>query len=114
MPVEEIERINSIFCPNCGMVSEDYITDDVINLAMAKIENQVMDEIDAAFKKLEKNSSGLVKAGPKPKHLPENPIRKSIDTMVISECKYCHKAVKIKPIMKMSGYYCPYCGIKEF
>lgn len=34
-----------IFCPSCGLVSESYITDDVLELAMNMVSNQVNDMI---------------------------------------------------------------------
>lgn len=114
MPAEDIEHLDKIFCPCCGMASENFITDDVIALAMVKVNNQLIDDIYSELKKAERSSHGLIKAGKKPKPLPENPIRKSIDSMVTLECRECRKSVKVKPIIKMSGCYCPYCGMKEF
>ncbi len=39
----------------------------------------------------------------------------SIDTMQKKLYKCCKKKKqKIKPILKFSGSYCPYCGVKDY
>lgn len=45
-----------IFCPSCGLTSENYITEDVIELAMKMANNVVNDMIYDAFKDLERHS----------------------------------------------------------
>ena len=111
------DEILNIYCPSCGLISDNYLTEDVIELANAKIENYVSDMIYDSFKKLEKSSSkSLVKfkAGKKPKQKTENPIRSGIDELIEKHYLCCNRSAKIKPILKLSGSYCPFCGVISF
>lgn len=106
-----------IFCPSCGLTSESYITDDVLELALRMTENKVNDMIYDMFKDLERhNKKGPVtfKAGKRPPHESENPIRSGIEAMVICTFPCCNRTTKIKPLLRMTGAYCPFCGVKIY
>ena len=45
-----------IFCPSCGLVSDSYITDDVLERAINMTKNIMNDMIDDMFKDLERHS----------------------------------------------------------
>ena len=53
-------------------------------------------------------------AGRKPKHKSEAPIRTGIDELTVNNYLCCNRSAKIKPILKMSGSYCPFCGVISF
>lgn len=40
-----------IFCPSCGLISENYVTEDVLELAMKMVTNAINDMIYNEFKK---------------------------------------------------------------
>ena len=106
-----------IFCPSCGLTSESYITDDVLKLAMNLVSNQVNDMIYDMFKDLERhNRNSLVKfkAGKKPRHKSVDPIRSGIEALEICTFPCCKRTAKIKPLLKMTGAYCPFCGVKNY
>ena len=106
-----------LYCPSSGLVSESYFTENVISLACTKLENSVMDVIYGSFKSMEKvtkHSALQVKAGKKPSHKEENPIRMGVDSLELSEFKCCKKKAKVKPLLKMIGCYCPFCGVKDY
>lgn len=106
-----------IFCPSCGLTSEHYITEDVLNLAMNMMTNKVNDMIFDMFKDLERksrNSFLKVKAGKKPKHENEDPIRSGIEALGLCFFPCCQRSAKIKPLLKMTGAYCPFCGVKNY
>ena len=52
----EDEGVLHIFCPSCGLTSENYVTEDVIELAMRMIKNVVSDMTYDAFKDLERHN----------------------------------------------------------
>ncbi len=111
------DNLLEVYCPSCGLVSESYLTDGVIKLAQAMVQNYAMDMIYDVFKDLErKTKKGIVRftAGKKPKHEDENPIRTGIEALEISRFICCKKSAKIKPLLKMTGCYCPFCGVKEY
>ena len=50
------DNVDEIFCPQCGLTSETYITDDVIELGTAITHNQMLDMIEGLFDGLEKST----------------------------------------------------------
>lgn len=113
----EDDGILQIYCPSCGLASESYLTEDVIELAEAMAQNVAMDMIYDAFKKMErefKHGPVTFKAGEKPKREPENPIRSGIEALEITSFPCCKRTAKIKPLLKMTGCYCPFCGVKNY
>ncbi len=119
VPAQELNNDNNlnIYCPCCGLISESYITQDVVDLARAMITNYMNDAIYEAFKGLEKTTKKGVlqfKAGQRPKHESENPIRTGIEALEIATLDCCNKKAKVKPLLKMTGCYCPFCGVKEY
>ena len=46
----------NIYCPSCGLISESYLTQDVIELAQTIASNYAMDMIYEAFKDMEKST----------------------------------------------------------
>lgn len=111
------DGVLEIFCPCCGLVGENYITEDVFELAMIISKNKAMDMIHKELKKIERQfSKGFVtlKVGKPPKQEPEDPIHSSIEALEITCFPCCQHNAKIKPILKMTGCYCPFCGVKNY
>ena len=52
----EDDGVLHIFCPSCGLVSDSYVTEDVIELARRMVENKVNDMLYDAFKDLERHN----------------------------------------------------------
>ena len=94
------DSVFEIHCPSCGIVSDSYITDDVLELGMQMAENYANDLIEKEFKKLEKSS--------------EQPIKLSVENMTFVEYPCCKRPSKIKPLLRLCGSYCPYCGEKYY
>ena len=106
-----------IFCPSCGLVSESYITEDVLELAMNMAKNIMNDMIHDMFKDLERHNKKSVlkfKAGRRPPRESEDPIRSGIEALEICTFPCCTRTAKIKPMLKMTGAYCPFCGVKHY
>lgn len=113
----DIEKAEVVFCPSCGMKSDNYVTKEIIELAQAKVINYAEEELYSAFKQLERKTRGgmiSIKAGKKPKPKPENPIRNKAEAMEIARFDCCGKTCKTKPLLIMTGCYCPFCGVKEY
>lgn len=106
-----------IYCPSCGLISDSYITNDVLELAQNTAKNIVSDMIYEMFKDLErqsKNSFVKFKAGRRPRHESEDPIRSSIEALETCTFPCCARTAKVKPLLKMTGAYCPFCGVKSY
>lgn len=111
------DGVLEVFCPCCGLVSENYATEDVIELAFAMAQNVTMDMVYDTFKKMErqfKNGPFTLKMGKRPQHEAENPIRSGIDALEITIFPCCKRSAKVKPLLKMTGCYCPFCGVKNY
>ena len=114
LPPSDIEsdEVIDIHCPLCGLISDTYITEDVIELAQAKAINEFFDTFYKEMKSLErksKNSLIQIKAN-KPKLEDEIPIRSTIDSMEIVDFECCKRQGKIRHLLNYCGCYCPYCG----
>ncbi len=111
------DSIFEIHCPLCGVVSENYFTDDVIDLAQEICENYANELVMKEIKKLEKSSKkGQFKIKAKFNYIrhSEQPIMLTIENMATIEYPCCHIEAKIKPVIRMCGGYCPYCGEKYY
>ena len=114
LPPSDIEsdEVLNIYCPLCGLTSESYLTDDVIELAKAKAINKILGDFYDETKKLERksrNSMVKIKAN-KPKKEDEIPISSTVDSMEIVNFNCCNRQAKIKYLLNYCGCYCPYCG----
>ena len=110
----EDDGVAEIWCPSCGLTSESYLTEDVVELAKAKLINAAMDELHKGFKKLERRTHGEAvsfKAGKNPKHEVENRLEAKIDALEVVKLECCGREVKIPPLDLSSVYYCPFCGV---
>lgn len=111
------EEILEIICPACGLASENYLTQDVIKLAMNMVENKVNDLLHDSIKRMErntKNSMFEIKVRKNFEHKSEEPIRAGIEAMEVVTFPCCHKSAKVKPLLKFTGCYCPCCGVKKY
>lgn len=119
IPADDIkdDRLLEIYCPCCGLTSNNYFTEDVMDLAQAMVHNFAMDMLYDSLKKLEHTSKKSVvqfKAGKRPTHERENLIRSGIEALEITRFDCCERTAKVKPLLKMTGCYCPFCGVKDY
>lgn len=111
LTTEDIESDETldIYCPSCGLCANNFLTQNVIDLALAKTSNYAMYAIAQqlqAFAK--KNSNGLVRFEVKAnrEREPEPPIRAAIEALQISTCHDCGREAKVSPAIAMSAYTC--------
>ncbi len=119
LKTSDIEDSNllKIYCPSCSLECDNCITADVIELAITMAKNEVMNTFYKEFKKSEKQydkEAFSLKVGKKPKQEPEIPINSIIDSLGVTYYNCCHREAKIKPLLKMTGTYCPFCGVKNY
>ena len=118
LAVEDIESdgIFTIYCPSCGLAGDSFLTDDVIDLALAKSANLAFDAIAQelqSFSKRGKESLIQLKVKSSCTKEPEQPIRAAIEALQIATCQDCLSQSKISPALIMSAYTCPLCGIGQ-
>lgn len=102
-----------IWCPNCGLKSKRYITEDVIRLALKLAKNLLVDEINNMTKALSSSlNRGTIKfkSGKSLGREAIDPIQAKIENLEIADYKCCHGRAKISPNLKFEGGYCPFCG----
>ena len=84
----EDDGILHLFCPSCGLTSENYVTEDVIELATKMAQNKVNDMIYDMFKDLERHNrrNSMIKSNPgtRPKHPAAEPTRSRIQALAIT------------------------------
>lgn len=111
----QADDVIEIWCPSCGLKSDDYFTDDVLELAEKKAENYATDLIYNEMKKWERQFKGSFisfKVNRKPQSKEEYPIQYGIDALDVVKYPCCKRDSKIKPIYKICGSYCPFCGVR--
>ena len=110
------DGILAIHCPSCGLEGGNYFTQDVLDLALAKAKNWAQKYINDELKKIEKKADGMVSISVESKLEKEyeSPIVSTIDAMEIVSFPCCRKTIKIHPLLKMTGAYCPFCGVINY
>jgi len=106
------DAVENISCPQCGLMSDSYVTQDVINLAMAKTTNMASDMLDKTFKDLERSTrNSMIKfKTTKAKKVDEIPIRSSVEAFETIQFECCGRSAKLRSILAYCGAYCSYCG----
>ena len=113
----ESDSVLDIHCPLCGLISDNFFTPDVIDLALSKTANVVVPELEELLKKeLGGKGNDHVSFSVKSynEEEPEIPIRQAIEALQKVTCKDCKRISKVSPALAMSLYTCPYCGIGQF
>lgn len=111
------DRVLTLFCPSCGLTSDNYITEDVLELAITMGQNRAVDMIYDELKRMEKKFKKgpfTIKAGKRPKHTYESPIQSGINALEVTTFRCCKRKAKVKPMLKITGCYCPFCGVKNY
>lgn len=109
------DEVINIWCPVCGLISDSYLTQDVIELALKMATNIANDLVFDSFSETSRRMKGglvSLKVSKKPKRQIESPIVAGIEALEIQKYKCCKKQAKIKPLVKIFGAYCPYCGVR--
>ena len=102
---------------SCGVRADNFLTQDVIDLALAKAANAFMPELEKLLKKeLGEVGNDFISFDVKMEHdeEPEIPIRQAIEALQKVTCKDCKRVSKVSSALAMSSYACPYCGIGQF
>ena len=117
----ESDSVLDIHCPLCGLISDNFFTPDVIDLALSKTANVVVPELEELLKKeLGGKGNDHVSFSVKSynEEEPEIPIRQAIraaiEALQIATCHDCGREAKVSPALAMSAYTCPLCGIGQF
>lgn len=113
----EDDSVLGFRCPLCGLTADNFLTQDVIDLALAKTVNAVMPKLEKQLKReLAKTRNGFVSFDVKMDYdeEPETPIQQTVEALQKVTCKDCRRMSKVSPALAMSSYTCPYCGIGQF
>ena len=100
---EEIEadELTHIFCPYCGLQDESshFWTDEVME--QAKI---------AAVKSIINDGGKFLKGSRKPLKMEDDKILFETEDLEVAEVTCCQSMIKVRPLAKSVGIYCPFCG----
>lgn len=116
LTVEDIEDESTvdIWCLNCGLTHDNYLDDDIYELAERIVKNQVAEMLNNFSNSLEKNFRNSKNI----KFEQGKEIKKEAELLIgrktgdYQEKKYlcCFKTAKISSIKNFEGSYCPFCG----
>ncbi len=109
----EADETTEIWCPTCGLKSDSYVTEEIQEMAMKKIQNEINNMLYGKMKQIERETKGQMisfKAGKKPKEEYVNNITETQQDFEKVNYKCCNKEAKIKTKNLISGGYCPFCG----
>lgn len=111
------DDIIEIFCPYCGLVDEPsaFLNDEIVQLAMDKVENVLVDILNSFSKNLERSFKGNSMIKVKTTKI-DKKVEKEVFEVdseeVIVEMPCCNRHLKVKFSAKESGVFCPYCGVR--
>jgi Zn finger protein HypA/HybF involved in hydrogenase expression len=109
----ESDELLKLCCPNCGIQSDDFLTDEVLEVAQRVVENMARDLLEKKTKEIfsgmEKSGFKVSSSGSSPRNSVD-PIKPSIENLEITDFSCCKKQAKIRPILRLSSHYCPFCG----
>lgn len=110
------DDILEIWCPSCGLKSDNYLPEEVLDLALRMAKNHLEEDLHKQLKNMERRIKGpglSFKVQYKPAKEYEYPIIPNIDTLEIQDYPCCHRQAKITPAVKLTGGYCPFCGVNH-
>ncbi|MEE0613519.1 MAG: TFIIB-type zinc ribbon-containing protein [Collinsella stercoris] len=113
----ESDEVLEVYCPACGIASDSYLTDEVVELAMTIVQNKVIEELHGEMKRLERKTRDKavsLQAGTSPKPDYEPPLKAPIDALAAVSCQHCGGEAKVSRLLKMSIFVCPLCGVSNF
>ena len=103
-----------VWCPKCGLKSDNYLDDDINDLAENIIQNYVADLLNnfsEDMKRTFRNNKDIqFKGGKKIDKESEMPIGRKVGDFEEKRYLCCDKVVKLRTISKFEGGYCPFCG----
>lgn len=113
----EADDVFEVCCPSCGIASDGYLTNDVVELALAVAKNKAFEAIHDEMKRLERKTKGKavsLHAGKRPKPGYEPELQAPVDALEIAMCHHCGRESKVSGLLSMSSYVCPLCGVSNF
>lgn len=102
-----------LWCPNCGLNRQSFVSSEVINYTEKVVENhmaKVLNEFSKDLKKTFKKNSFKVKTRNKISEVIPDPIISKVENLERKIYQCCKNEAKISPNLKIEGSYCPYCG----
>jgi predicted RNA-binding Zn-ribbon protein involved in translation (DUF1610 family) len=103
-----------IWCPKCGIASNSYVTDELMDRAYKITENYAKELLNGfqekMVKKFKGNSCFEIKGGKKFKKEVVDPIIPEINNLSKKYYCCCKKTAKVDELNQLTGGYCPFCG----
>lgn len=101
------------WCPKCGIRSNHLWDDDTNHKMNEMVENklnELTNQIQDVFAKTLSGKNVSFKPGRRAKVKTVTPIVPKTANLELIYFSCCKLTGKVKPILKFSGCYCPYCG----
>lgn len=110
----EAEDIENLWCPMCGIKSDSFWADEVIELAKAKVLNQVLGDLSKKLAKIGRTTSRRsfiqMTVSSDFAEEREGDVLPSVDAFQEATCGFCGRKEKLKPLPMYVGAFCAFCG----
>lgn len=110
--------VKELFCPYCGLTAEkdSLLSEDIRQKIYDLMENYVIEQLNKAFKNMERtvnhNGKGIIKMKSKPlKKVNVKEIREKDTAETVFCCQHCERHNKVLYCAGASKIFCPYCGV---
>lgn len=110
----QADDVYELWCPNCGLIGETCLPDEVIELAKAMVLNRFMGQLDDMLKQVGRSSSRspflsfTITSNTTRER--EGNLMPAVDTYESVTCKLCRRITKVKPLNAYTGPFCAFCG----
>lgn len=110
----EAEDVEDLWCPMCGIKSDSFLPDEVIELAKAKVLNQVLGDFSRELAKIGRTTSRQsfiqMTVSSQFDQEREGDVLPSVDAFQVATCGFCERNEKLKPLPMYVGAFCAFCG----
>lgn len=110
----EADDVFELWCPMCGMKSDSFFPNEVVELAKAKALNQFTGDFEKEIAEIGRSVSqqSFIKmtVSSRLDAEREGELLPAVDAYEEVSCRFCGRAEKIRPLPKYVGCYCSFCG----
>ena len=108
------DDVYELWCPNCGLIGETCLPDEVLELAQAMASNRFMGQVENKLKQIGCSSSKspflTFKITSSSVREREGNLMPSVDAYESVTCKRCGRITKARPLNAYTGSFCAFCG----
>ena len=110
----EAEDVWELWCPMCGIKSDCFLSEEVLELAQAKVLNHVMEKLGKEISDIGNTTSPKspvrLTASSRFEKARERELLPSLEAFETAVCGFCGRSERITPLLNYVGAFCAFCG----